>query len=198
MQGREAKQTQVLVVSVKHCQLRVIYCLVFSYPTLCLQPSKPDKLSCLGHLDETIHFTAHLPPETPFAHLPTGRQKLPKYNQHLWFPLPQTTLALLPLCYYSALSLAQGTCSIWHISPAPAQAPHVLSSTLSHWGSCCCARTLKEKVSKQAQELSSSDSNVRHQILVRFKKNRIKEQGDPWESPFHTYKPQKLCAMKGS
>lgn len=153
VQGREAKQTQVLVLSVKHCQLRVIYFLVFSYPTLCLQPAKPDKLSCLGHLDETIHITAHLPP----AHLPTGNQKLPKDNHHLGFPLPKTTLTLLPLCYYSALSLAQGTGSIWHIPPAPAQAPHVLSSAPSPWGSCCCAQTQKEKVSKQTLELSSSE-----------------------------------------
>lgn len=139
------------MVPLKHCQLRVIYCLVFSYPTPCLQPAKPDKLSCLGHLDETIHITSST--TTPLL---THQQGIKSFQSTATTWLTQCPKRLLHgylLCYYSALSLAQHT---WHISPASARAPHVLSSALSHWGSCCCAQTEKEKASKQAQELSSS------------------------------------------
>lgn len=141
----------------KHCQLTVIYCLVFSYPTLCLQPAKPDKLSCLGHLDENHSNDSTSPTTTSLLSYQRGGKSFQSTTTTTSVFMPKTTPVLLPLCYSSALSLAQDTCSTCHVSPAPAQVSHMLSSAPGHWGSCCCAQTLKEKVPKQAEELSSSE-----------------------------------------
>lgn len=134
LQGREAEQTQVFMLSAQHCQLRAWSFFVFSYPTLCLQPAQPDELSCLGHLDRTIHITTHLPPRPPCP--PTnsnGESKASEVQPPPVFSTPQnhSRIATFAPLFSSELgtgtSLAQGTCSIWHVSPTPAQAPHMLS-----------------------------------------------------------------------
>lgn len=112
-QGREAKQTQVLVVSVTHCQLRVIYCLVFSYPLFAYSLQNQTSLVALDTWMKP--FTLHLPQQPTCS--PTSRKsKASKVQTPPGFPLPKTTLTWLPLCHYSALSLTQHTCSIWHTS----------------------------------------------------------------------------------
>lgn len=127
---------------------------VFSYPTLCLQPAQPDELSCLGHLDRTIRITSSTttPPPLPTYQQQRGIRSFQRANTTWVFHSPKP---LQRRCC-SAASLAQGTCSIWHVSPAPAPAPHVLSSVSSRWDSCRRAQTQKERVSKQARELCSS------------------------------------------
>lgn len=133
--------------------LFIYFLLLFSYPTLRLQPVQPDKLSCLGHLDRTTHITAHLPARPP-AHLPTvmGNQKLPKCSHHLFSPVPKTPLMSLPLCHNSAASLAHGARSIWHVSPAPAQPPHVLSCHQPRWQWLLFHSHRRSKCLKQARE----------------------------------------------
>lgn len=203
-QGRGAERTQAFMLPAQHCQLRAgfpfFFILYFLIPLFAYSPRSQTSLVAL---DTWIGpFASHLPPRPPLPCPPTNSNGVSEASN------VQTPPGFSTPRNHSSVAAVQRRA--WHRAPAASGMFHPLQLRLL----TCSPPLAAAGIAAAVPKYKRSECLNRHESVAHLSEGKTEEtdywggkkrekksievEGDPWESPLLTRKPQNFCAIKGS